>query len=31
MPREAIATDMVDVVLPLQGIAEGTVAMCKSE
>lgn len=29
MPREAIATGMVDVVLPLQGIAEGIVAMCR--
>ena len=31
MPREAIATGMVDVVLPLQGIAKGIVAMCKTQ
>jgi chemotaxis response regulator CheB len=31
MPREAIATDMVDEVLPIQEIAQGIVAMCKSK
>lgn len=29
MPREAISTGMVDMVLPLQGIADGIISMCK--
>ena len=29
MPREAILTGMVDMVLPLEGIAEGILSMCK--
>lgn len=30
MPKEAIMTGMVDRVLPLEGIAEGIVSMCKN-